>query len=75
MTENNKYGYKVCYVEKGKNKMKVYMVTNTYNLAMWHVRWYETHSPPENGPKNVEWKGLPITSYLEYRWRWIGCPF
>lgn len=78
MTEN-KYGYKVCYVEKGKNKVKVYMVTNTCGLAEWFVRWYEREPPPDrktNKPlQNVEWEILPITTYLEYKRRWRGCPF
>ena len=26
----NKYGYKVCYKKQGKNKLKLYPVTNTY---------------------------------------------
>lgn len=39
------YGYKVCYKTQGSNKWKVYLVTNTYELALWHVRWYERDPP------------------------------
>ncbi len=78
MTEN-KYGYKVCYVEKGKTTMKVYMVTNTCDLAEWFVRWYEREPPSDRRTQkplqNVEWIISPITTYLEYKRRWRGCPF
>lgn len=75
----NKYGYKVCYKKQGKNKLKLYLVTNTYDDACWSVRWYETHSPPDrktNEPiRNVIWLIIPIKTYLEYRLLWRGCPF
>lgn len=35
----NRYGYKVCYTEKGKLKQKVYLITNTFESAIWSVRW------------------------------------
>lgn len=76
---NNKYGYKVCYKRKGSEKLKVYLVTNTYDGAEWHIRWYESHSPPDrktNKPiENVTWLIIPIQTYREYKRRWRGCPF
>ena len=35
----NEYGYKVCYQQKGKRKLKIYLITNSYDLAFWEVRW------------------------------------
>lgn len=76
---NNKYGYKVCYKLRGTNRLKVYLVTNTYDGALWDVRWYENHSPPDrktNKPiENAIWLVLPIKTYIEFRYRWRGCPF
>jgi hypothetical protein len=76
---NGKYGYKVCYRTQGSNRLKVYLVTNTYDGAIWNVRWYENHSPPDrktNKPiENVIWLVIPINTYIEFRYRWRGCPF
>ncbi len=73
------YGYKVCYQQKGSEKLKVYLVTNTYDLAEWSVRWYETNTPLDRKTKrpleNVAWLIIPIKTYLEYRRLWRGCPF
>ncbi|MCM1220782.1 MAG: hypothetical protein NC548_40455 [Lachnospiraceae bacterium] len=75
----NKYGYKVCYKLHGSEKLKVYLVTNTYSSAVWNVRWYESHSPPskETGQAldNVIWLIVPIKTRKEYERRWRGCPF
>lgn len=75
----NRYGYKVCYTEKGKMKQKVYLITNTLESAIWSVRWYESHSPPDRKTQkpiiNAVWSILPIRTYLEYKWRYRGCPF
>ena len=38
----DKYGYKVSYQELGKRKIKLYLVTNTLDGAIWNVRWYQT---------------------------------
>ena len=38
----NKYGYKVSYQELGKRKIKLYLVTNTLDGAIWNIRWYQT---------------------------------
>lgn len=67
------YGYKVCYKKHGSNKWKVYLVTNTYSLATWHVRWYE-RDPPKR-LKSVVWDIFPILTLREYKTRWRGCPF
>lgn len=73
------YGYKVCYRQNGKSRLKVYLVTNRFDNALWNVRWYENNAPPDRKTKqpiiNVTWLILPIWSLLEYKWRWRGCPF
>ena len=73
------YGYKVCYKLQGKNKLKLYLVTNTYDSAEWNVRWYETHSPLDRKTQqpleNVTWLIIPIKTFIEYKRLWRGCPF
>lgn len=72
------YSYKVCYKLKGKQKIKIYLVTNTYVLAVWHVRWYETNPPLDKTGKliqNADWLIFPIKTLIEHRRRWRGCPF
>ena len=71
----NDYGYKVCYKRQGKSKLKLYLVTNTYDLAEWHIRWYESHSPPEKTLEGVIWVIKPVTTLKEYQRLWEGCPF
>ncbi len=79
MNTENRYGYKVCYRRQGRNRLKVHLITNTYDGAVWRVRWYETHSPPDRRTgksiENAAWLILPITTLAEYRLRWRGCPF
>lgn len=79
MNKENLYGYKVCYRRQGRTRLKVYLITNTYDGAIWHVRWYETHSPPDRKTgkpiENAVWQIIPITTLAEYRLRWRGCPF
>ena len=77
--KDNKYGYKVCYKELGKNKLKIYLVCNSYDLAKWEVEYYKS-SPQKNRKtnkplNNPTWYILPIKTYLEYKWLWRGCPF
>lgn len=72
MTANN-YGYKVCYREYGKTRLKVYLVTNTFDGAVWHVRWYE-HNPPTK-LTNPLWEIHKVTTLKEYERLWKGCPF
>ena len=73
------YSYKVCYKLKGKKKLKVYMITNTYSLADWLIRWYAATPPPNKRTSkpitNVDWLIIPIRSLTEHKWRWRGCPF
>ena len=75
----NEYGYKVCYQQKGTRKLKIYLVTNSRDLAFWEVRWYETHSPPDRKTRkpitNAVWVVIPVKTYLEYKKLWRGCPF
>lgn len=73
------YGYKVCYKKQGSYKWRVYVVTNTYNLALWHARWYEREPPKHRNTgkaiENAVWDVLPIKTLAEYKRRWRGCPF
>ena len=72
------YGYKVCYKKQGKQKLKIYLITNTYDSAIWSVRWYDTHSPPNSKTgkpiENASLLIIPIKTLIEYIWRWRGCP-
>lgn len=74
-----RYGYKVCYKQHGRQKLKLYLVTNTYDSAEWSVRWYKTKAPPDKETKrpleSVTWLIIPIKTYLEYKRLWRGCPF
>lgn len=73
------YSYKVCYKTKGKDKTRVYLVTNTYDLADWHVRWYKSNPPIDKKTNKpivyADWLIIPIRSLIEHKWRWRGCPF
>lgn len=61
------YGYKVYY--KKQDKLKVYVVTNSYDFALWHKDRYQKQHP------NISLLVMPITTYKEYMQRWRGCPF
>lgn len=69
------YGYKVCYRKCGNEKLKIYLIVNSYNLAEWHVRWYKTHSPPDKTLLDVTWVIVPIKTYPEYNRLWRDVPF
>ena len=75
----NKYGYKVCYRELGKTKLKIHLVCNDLNGAEWNVRYYENHEQKDRHTGNLirepTWEIIPIKTYLEYRKLWKGCPF
>lgn len=77
--QDNEYGYKVCYKQHGKSKLKIHLIVNTYELAKFHILWYETHTPKDRETKrliqNVEWLIFPIKTYPEYKRLWRGCPF
>ena len=75
----NKYGYKVCYRELGKNKLKIHLICNDLNGAEWNVRYYESHEQTDRKTGNLirepTWEIIPIKTYLEYQKLWKGCPF
>jgi len=74
----NKYGYKVCYKELGKYKLKIHCICNSLDLAEWHIQWYENHQlyDKQNNPiYKPTWYIIPIKTYLEYKFRTRGCPF
>lgn len=73
MITDNKYGYKVCYKEYGKTRLKVYLVTNTLDGAIWNVRWYKRDPPPR--VNNPLWEIQEVTTRKEYEKLWKGCPF
>ncbi len=73
MNLNCKYGYKVCYTELGKSRIKVFLVTNTFDSALWNVRWYE-REPPKT-LKDPKWQIHEIKTKNEYEKLWKGCPF
>lgn len=70
---DNKYGYKVCYTKIGKRREKLYLVTNTFDLAEWYIRWYEREPPPKL--KDVKWQIYEVKTLKEYEKLWKGCPF
>lgn len=71
----NEYGYKLCYKKRGKEKLKIYLITNTYDLAQWHIRWYEKRSSPDKNLLDVTWIIVPIKTYAEYKRLWRDVPF
>lgn len=73
MTKNCKYGYKVCYRKYGKSRLKIFCVTNSYDLAVWHVRWYEREPPPKL--EKPIWYIREVKTLKEYEKLWKGCPF
>jgi len=73
MNRNNKYGYKVCYRELGKTKLKLFFVTNSLDLAIWHIRWYEREPPAKL--RSPKWEIYEVKTLQEYEKLWKGCPF
>ena len=73
MKVNSKYGYKVCYKELGKDKYKIFLATNSFESAVWHIRWCERKPPPKL--KNPSWEVCEIKTKKEYDRLWKGCPF
>lgn len=66
---NNKYGYKVMY-QKPDNKLKIKLVTNSYQLALWELEEYIKKL------KLIKtWYLYPIKDLEEYEKLWEGCPF
>lgn len=73
MNSNNKYGYKLCYRELGKTKLKLYLITTSLDLILWHIRWYEREPPPNL--INPIWVIQEVETLKEYEKLWKGCPF
>jgi hypothetical protein len=76
---NNKYGYKISYREFGNTKLKIYLVTNTLDGAIWNIRWYENHPQQDRLDKhylrNPTWFLDEVKTKTEYNKLWKGCPF
>ena len=79
MNTQNKYGYKVCYREYGKLKIKIHLICNSYDLALWQIQYYENHIQYDRKTKQLikspKWYVIPIKKFIEYKWLWRGCPF
>lgn len=77
--KDNKYGYKVCYRQRGKHKYKIHLICNTYDGCVWHIQYYETHdlidSKTKRIIKDIDWLIKPVKTFIEYKWLWRGCPF
>ena len=77
--DKTKYGYKICYREYGKTKLKIHLITNSFDLANWRVQYYENHQQLDRKThkliKEPTWCILPIKTYIEYKFLWRGCPF
>lgn len=79
MILDNKYGYKVCYEEYKNNKLKLHLVTNSFDLAVWEIGNY--HKYPQRDRKdnhlliNPIWHLLEVKNINEYNKLWKGCPF
>ncbi len=69
------YGYKVCYKKQGKEKFKIFLITNSYDLAEFHIRWYAKHDPPDKTLLEATWIIVPVKTYAEYKRLWRDCPF
>ena len=79
MEKANKYGYKVCYIEKGCKKMMRYIVTNSLMLAEMELRYFQIHPQFERNTNrkliSPTWYTITIKTYAEYKRLWRGCPF
>jgi len=76
---DNKYGYKVCYKEFGKNKLRIHMICNTKSLAEWEIQYYDSFKLFDKKINkliiNPIWYIIPIKTYFEYKKLLRGCPF
>ena len=76
---NNKYGYKVCYREYGKLKIKIHLICNSYELAIQQIQYYENNFQYDKQTNKLiespKWYVIPIRTFFEYKWLWSGCPF
>lgn len=77
--DKRQYGYKVCYREIGKTKIKIHLICNSYDLAKWQIQYYENYQQYDRKTNNLikspEWYLIPIKTFVEYKWLWRGCPF
>ena len=66
LEELDKYGYKVCYKYHKKLKTKIYVITNTYDLALLELKLCKL---------SHKCFIKPIKTYSEYKNLWKHCPF
>lgn len=78
INKNCPYGYKVGYRENGSRHFIRYIVTNTYDLAAWHVEIYKkttVYARKDNHKIiNPIWEIIPL-KHIESILVWRDCPF
>ena len=79
MVLDNKYGYKVCYEEQEKDKLKVHLVTNNFDLAILELNDYVKNPQVDRKDKHIiknpKWHLFEVKTSKEYNKLWKGCPF
>ena len=77
--ETNKYGYKLCYKNKGNKKLHIYVITNTFDLANFEmqmcIKYPKQVEQSNNTIRGPTWKIIPIKHKKEYQKLWKNCPF
>ena len=76
--KKRKYGYKVCYRELGKRKIKIHCICNSLDLAKWNIQWFETKQEYDKLKDEIHkrtWYIIPIKTFIEYKLLWRSCPF
>ena len=72
------FGYKVCYTENNSKKLKVHLVTNDYEHAIWRASHFEKYQQYDRKTKakikSPTWYVLPVKNKFEFKKLWKGCP-
>lgn len=75
----NRYGYKVCYKEFNRHKLRIHLVCNSYDLAIWELQYYKTNLQYDRKTncliQQPSWFIFPIKNYYKYKRLWKDCPF
>lgn len=79
MVVDNKYGYKICYKEETDSKLKLHLVTNSFDLAVLELKNYKLYPQKDRKDKHIIknpiWHLLEVKNQNEYKKLWKGCPF
>ena len=74
-----RYGYKVCYLERGTHIYVRYFMTETYRQAKDAMNDYIRYPPRERNTNrklnNPSWKIIPVTRNEVDNRIWRECPF